>query len=83
MSVGAEDEDTYLVEQSDEFRSLIAELERPELIRQRATLNSTSMHVAVAHLVGLPLRAQQPALARLGHAPAGHQVVVRRRPRRG
>ena len=29
MSVGAEDEDTYLVEQSDEFRSLVAELERP------------------------------------------------------
>lgn len=29
MSVGAEEEDTYLVEQSDEFRSLVAELERP------------------------------------------------------
>ncbi len=29
MSVGMEDEDTYLVEQSDEFRSIIAEMERP------------------------------------------------------
>lgn len=28
MSVGVEDEDTYLVEQSDEFRSIVAELER-------------------------------------------------------
>ena len=28
MSVGMEDEDTYLVEQSDEFRSIVAELER-------------------------------------------------------
>ena len=29
MSVGMEEEDTYLVEQSDEFRSIVAELERP------------------------------------------------------
>lgn len=29
MSVGAEEEDTFLVEQSDEFRSIVAELERP------------------------------------------------------
>ena len=29
MSVGVEEEDTYLVEQSDEFRSIVAELERP------------------------------------------------------
>ena len=28
MSVGMEDEDTYLVEQSDEFRSMIVEMER-------------------------------------------------------
>jgi hypothetical protein len=28
MSVGTEDEDTYLVDQSDEFRSMIVELER-------------------------------------------------------
>lgn len=28
MSVGVEDEDTYLVEQSGEFRSIVAELER-------------------------------------------------------
>ncbi len=28
MSVGMGDEDTYLVEQSDEFRSIVAELER-------------------------------------------------------
>lgn len=28
MSVGMEDEDTYLVEQSDEYRSIVAELER-------------------------------------------------------
>jgi len=28
MSVGMEDEDTYLVEPSDEFRSIVAELER-------------------------------------------------------
>jgi hypothetical protein len=28
MSVGVEEEDTYLVEQSDEFRSIVAELER-------------------------------------------------------
>lgn len=28
MSVGMEEEDTYLVEQSDEFRSIVAELER-------------------------------------------------------
>ena len=28
MSVGVEDEDNYLVEQSDEFRSIVAELER-------------------------------------------------------
>ena len=28
MSVGVEDEDTYLVEQSEEFRSIVAELER-------------------------------------------------------
>lgn len=28
MSVGMEDEDNYLVEQSDEFRSIVAELER-------------------------------------------------------
>ena len=27
MSVGMEDEDNYLVEQSDEFRSIVAELE--------------------------------------------------------
>ncbi len=29
MSVGVEDEDTFLVEQSEEFRSIVAELERP------------------------------------------------------
>jgi len=29
MSVGQTAEDTYLVEQSDEFRSIVAELERP------------------------------------------------------
>ncbi len=28
MSVGMEDEDNYLVEQSEEFRSIVAELER-------------------------------------------------------
>jgi hypothetical protein len=28
MSVGVEDEDTYLVEQSEEFRSIVAELDR-------------------------------------------------------
>jgi hypothetical protein len=28
MSVGVEEEDTYLVEQSGEFRSIVAELER-------------------------------------------------------
>lgn len=28
MSVGVEEEDNYLVEQSDEFRSIVAELER-------------------------------------------------------
>ena len=28
MSVGVEDEDTYLVEKSDEFRSIVAELDR-------------------------------------------------------
>ena len=28
MSVGMEEEDTYLVERSDEFRSIVAELER-------------------------------------------------------
>ena len=28
MSVGMEDEDTYLVEPSDEFRSIVVELER-------------------------------------------------------
>jgi len=28
MSVGMEEQDTYLVEQSDEFRSIVAELER-------------------------------------------------------
>ena len=28
MSVGVEDEDNYLVEQSDEFRSMIVEMER-------------------------------------------------------
>jgi hypothetical protein len=28
MSVGVEEEDTYLVDQSDEFRSIVAELER-------------------------------------------------------
>jgi hypothetical protein len=28
MSVGAEDDDNYLVEQSDEFRSIVAEMER-------------------------------------------------------
>jgi hypothetical protein len=28
MAVGIEDEDTYLVEQSDEFRSMVVELER-------------------------------------------------------
>ena len=28
MSVGTEEEDTYLVEQSDEFRSMIVEMER-------------------------------------------------------
>lgn len=30
MSVGMEDEDNYLVEQSGEFRSIVAELERSE-----------------------------------------------------
>jgi hypothetical protein len=29
MSVGAEEQDTFLVDQSDEFRSLVAELEKP------------------------------------------------------
>jgi hypothetical protein len=29
MSVGAEEEDTFLVEQSDEFRSMVVELEKP------------------------------------------------------
>ena len=29
MSVGMEEEDTYLVERSEEFRSIVAELERP------------------------------------------------------
>jgi hypothetical protein len=29
MSVGVDEEDTFLVEQSDEFRSIVAELERP------------------------------------------------------
>ncbi len=28
MSVGAEEEDTYLVEQSDDYRSMVVELER-------------------------------------------------------
>lgn len=28
MSVGTEDEDTYLVEQSEEFRSIVVEMER-------------------------------------------------------
>jgi uncharacterized protein (DUF2461 family) len=28
MSVGVEEEDTYLVEQSDEFRSIVVEMER-------------------------------------------------------
>jgi hypothetical protein len=28
MSVGMEDEDNYLVEQSDEFRSIVVEMER-------------------------------------------------------
>ena len=28
MSVGMEEEDTYLMEQSDEFRSIVAEMER-------------------------------------------------------
>ena len=28
MAVGVEEEDTYLVEQSDEFRSIVAEMER-------------------------------------------------------
>lgn len=28
MSVGAEDEDTYLVDQSDDYRSIVVELER-------------------------------------------------------
>ena len=28
MSVGVEDEDTYLVEQSEEFRSIVVEMER-------------------------------------------------------
>jgi hypothetical protein len=28
MSVGVEDEDNYLVEQSDEFRSIVVEMER-------------------------------------------------------
>ena len=31
MSVGAEAEDTYLVDQSDEFRSMIVELDRSTL----------------------------------------------------
>jgi hypothetical protein len=30
MSVGTEDEDTYLVEQSEEYRSIVAELERSQ-----------------------------------------------------
>jgi hypothetical protein len=30
MSVGMADDDTYLVEQSDEFRSIVAELERSD-----------------------------------------------------
>ncbi len=30
MSVGMSDDDTYLVEQSDEFRSIVAELERSD-----------------------------------------------------
>ena len=30
MAVGTEDEDTYLVDQSDEFRSMIVEMERSE-----------------------------------------------------
>jgi hypothetical protein len=29
MSVGMEDEDTYLVEPTDEFRSMVVEMERP------------------------------------------------------
>ncbi|HVM24997.1 MAG TPA: hypothetical protein VM253_06330 [Candidatus Limnocylindrales bacterium] len=29
MSVGIEEDDTYLVEQSDEFRSIVVEMERP------------------------------------------------------
>lgn len=29
MSVGVEEEDTYLVDQSDEFRSIVVEMERP------------------------------------------------------
>lgn len=29
MSVGMEDEDTYLVEPSDEYRTIVAEMERP------------------------------------------------------
>jgi hypothetical protein len=29
MSVGVEDEDTYLVEQSGDYRTIVAELERP------------------------------------------------------
>jgi hypothetical protein len=28
MSVGTEDEDTYLIDQSDEYRSIVAEMER-------------------------------------------------------
>jgi uncharacterized protein (DUF2461 family) len=29
MSIGVQDEDTFLVEQSDEFRSMVVELEKP------------------------------------------------------
>ena len=31
MSVGMQDEDNHLVEQSDEFRSIVAELDRSAL----------------------------------------------------
>ena len=79
MSVGVEDEDTYLVEQSDEFRSIVAELERPsgpsriyvytlEGRHSARDVEQDLKHVAVAHLVVLPLLAQHAALARLGDA---------------
>ncbi|MDH4333967.1 MAG: hypothetical protein OEW24_01705 [Chloroflexota bacterium] len=35
MSVGVEEDDTFLVEQSDEFRSIIAEMDRSQELRGR------------------------------------------------